>query len=105
VLTSRTLHAGYDEASFHETSPPWISSINTNAKDLATPMNHEPEWPDTGVEGNGLLDLPQEMIIAILSRLSAKDLVHLGRSCKKLAEHAFVWFPSPAAAAAAAALS
>jgi hypothetical protein len=48
------------------------------------------EWPDTGVEGNGLFGLPKEVMLGVFRNLAARDLANLSRTCKWLVEPAQV---------------
>lgn len=47
-------------------------------------------WLDTGIDGNGLFTLPEEVMVDILSRLNATDLASVMQTCKSLTDSAKV---------------
>ena len=51
------------------------------------------EWDPASVEGNGLFDLPREVMLTVFARLAARDLASLSQTCKTLAEPAQVRRP------------
>jgi hypothetical protein len=56
------------------------------------------EWDPASVEGNGLFDLPREVMLTVFARLAARDLASLSQTCKTLTEPAQVRPPPPAPA-------
>jgi hypothetical protein len=65
---------------------------------LEEPMAGNEEWDPASVEGNGLFDLPREVMLTVFARLAARDLASLSQTCKMLIEPAQVRPPPTAAA-------
>ncbi|ELR19345.1 Fbox domain containing protein [Acanthamoeba castellanii str. Neff] len=55
---------------------------------LEEPMAGNEEWDPASVEGNGLFDLPREVMLTVFARLAARDLASLSQTCKMLIEPA-----------------